>query len=167
MTQPQIIAALQADADLYASVDSALQALKEAINAKNAGAAAAYEALYNNVVAGIRADKGPSSAELPAFGIKLPKPRTPRTAAQKALSAARRQQTKAARGILGKKQRQAITLAGQPGLVMVSPTGQPLPGAVQAPIAPANTAPAQEPQTAAPAAEAPTPATSPTLPATK
>ena len=47
-----------------------------------------------------------------------------------------RLQTRKVRGTMGPKQRAAITTAGTPGLLVVDPTGKPIPGAGRAPVAP-------------------------------
>ena len=162
MTQPQVIAALQAKDALFGSVQTADTAKEQAIESMENGRADA-KTFIADVVAGVRSDKGSNTPELRAFGIQSTVTvRKPRTAAQNAISAAKRAATRAARGIKGKAQRAAITLQGENGLALLSPTGAVLPGVVQAPVAPAVPTTAEPaPSEAAPPAST-SPATTPT-----
>jgi hypothetical protein len=58
------------------------------------------------------------------------------TSEQMALKAAKAKLTRTARGTKGSKQKLAVTAQGQPGLVLVSATGEPMPGVLSGPSAP-------------------------------
>ncbi len=74
--------------------------------------------------------------KLEDFGIPWKKTRKKRTAAEEAISAALRLQTRQVRGTMGKKQRAALTVAGKPGVLVVDPSGKPIGG--RPPIPPAK-----------------------------
>ena len=74
----------------------------------------------------------PPGADVTKLGAKPPKPRTAQTVAQKAVSNQKRNATRKARHIMGKKQRQAIT-APAPGS---PPTPDPTPIVPPPPILP-------------------------------
>jgi hypothetical protein len=84
---------------------------------------------------------GVGSPELADFGIIVKTKAKPSTET-KAVALAQRRQTVAVRGPTGKKQRAAITAQGKPGLVLVSPTGTPIPGPLAGPTPPGSGTPA-------------------------
>ncbi len=88
--------------------------------------------------AALKAQFGVRNPQLLDFGIGIPKPKVQRTAEEKAISAAKARQTRAAHGILGKNQRAALSVGGSPGLTLVSPTGEAAPGVVTRPVPPAD-----------------------------
>ncbi len=119
----------------------------------------AVKTFIEGLDAAIKAQLGIRSPLLADFGIGVPAAKTPRTAAQKAVSAALMKQTKEVRGIIGSKQRAAITVSGSPGLVVVGPDGAPLPVSVLPPkapgVAPGNTGSVTE-SSSTPSSTAPT-----------
>jgi hypothetical protein len=142
MTQVQILAQLGGYEDLYTAVATAKSALKVAEAALTA-ALPGIQTFIEGLVAAVKGVLGPRSPLLADFGIAVPTAKAPRTAAQKAVSAALMKQTKAVRGIIGAKQRAKITVSGTPGIVVVGPNGAPLPVSVLPPtppgVAPGNT----------------------------
>ena len=137
MTQPQIIAALQAKEAFFENVEASDAAKRQSVTDKDAGLSDA-PTLVDDIVAAVRADKGSTSSDLPAFGVEPPKPRKRPDTATAVVAQARRAATRKARGILGKNQRAKITVSGTPGVAVVNPDGQATP--VVAPIAAASTA---------------------------
>ncbi|MHB8417636.1 MAG: hypothetical protein ACYDCL_06145 [Myxococcales bacterium] len=142
MTQAQILSNLQAGDQSYAKVTAARLALTQALAAWKT-AEAALRTFVTEYVATLKAQFGAGNPILTDFGINPRKPAAKRTAAQKVISAALAAETKAARGSnKGRKQKQAITAQGTPGLVMVSPSGQPIAStAVQGPTPPGASEP--------------------------
>ena len=137
MTQVQIIAQIQAITALYTAVDDAKSALKQQEQARADGLPAA-RLFIEGLEAALKAQFGIRNPQLEDFGIGIPGAKTQRTAEQKAISAAKARQTREAHGIMGKKQRAAITVAGSPGVTLVSPTGQAMPGLTTKPTPPAD-----------------------------
>lgn len=84
----------------------------------------------------MKAQFGVDNLLLETFGIGVQKARAPRTPEQNVLAAVKGRRTRRVRGTKGPKQRAAITLVGEPGLVVVSPTGEVLPDLVKGPVAP-------------------------------
>ena len=136
-SQPALLAKLSAAAKLFTDVDDARSQVKQKLLAKEA-TLPAMRVLLEDLDAALKSKFGARSPLLADFGILPPKPKTPQTPAEKVLSAANAKRTRKIHGILGSKQRAALTLAGKPGLVVVSPTGEPMPGLAQEPIAPAG-----------------------------
>ena len=137
MTQAQILAQLASIKALFDAITAAKNTVTTAVAAKNAGSLAAKQFMAD-LKKSVEAQFGSSSAELPDFGIALPKPKAARTAAQKAASAAKAEQTRLARGTMGKAQKAAVTVTGAPGVVVVGPDGEPLVGVTKGgPTAPA------------------------------
>ncbi|MHB1844169.1 MAG: hypothetical protein ACYCWW_04960 [Deltaproteobacteria bacterium] len=137
MTAAQILAKLQAVDGSYASVNGARVTLATAMAAWKAQLPDA-RAFVSEYVAALKAEFGTKNPILQSFGLSPAKPKPPRTAAEKAVSAAMGSRTRTARGTKGPKQKAKITSEGRPGLVLVSPTGEPLEGNVPGPIAPAG-----------------------------
>ncbi|MHB1845700.1 MAG: hypothetical protein ACYCWW_12810 [Deltaproteobacteria bacterium] len=123
MQEAAISAKLSAIAKLFTDAMDAKSALAQKVSARKAGLADA-KSFVANLEETLKQLFGPKSPVLQSFGIALPKARTPRTAADKAISAARAAQTKGVRGTKGSRQKQDITVEGKPGLVVVSPTGE-------------------------------------------
>ena len=88
-------------------------------------------------IAALKARFGTRSPLLESFGINPARPKPPRTSAEKTVSAALGVRTRRVRGTKGAKQKAAITADGKPGLILVSPTGVPIEGAVPGPTPPA------------------------------
>ncbi|MHB8419871.1 MAG: hypothetical protein ACYDCL_17485 [Myxococcales bacterium] len=138
MTQAAILAKLAAIESLFDAVTSARNGLTVAVAVKNAGAQDAKQFMADLKKA-VEAQFGSRSPLLPDFGIALPKAKAARTTAEKAASAALGEQTRTVRGTKGKKQKAKVTVAGSPGVVVVGPDGQPLPGVTKGgPTAPAT-----------------------------
>jgi hypothetical protein len=100
------------------------------------------------LIAALKTTFGKNSPVLASFGIAAPKPRAPRAALEQAISTALAANTRAVRGTLTAKQRQAITATGKPGLTVLGPNGKPL--LTVAPVAPGS----REPQMVTVGAEA-------------
>lgn len=81
-------------------------------------AAKAFTKVFKTMV---KAYYGPQSDKLAAFGINVDKP-VETTAQQKLVTAAKRAQTRAVRGTMGKKQKAKLTVVGNPA-VLVPSTG--------------------------------------------
>jgi hypothetical protein len=140
MTAAQINAKLGAADTLYAAVVAARAALKTALAAWTAAEPGlrTFVAAYELALKGLF---GAGNPILASFGI-VQKARATPSAETKAKAVALRKQTLAVRGPTSKKARAAITTQGSPGLVLVSPTGQPIPGALAGPIPPGEGTPA-------------------------
>ncbi|MHB1844560.1 MAG: WS/DGAT domain-containing protein [Deltaproteobacteria bacterium] len=148
LTQGQLLAKLGAVGALFADITTAKNGVKVAVAAKNAALPAARQLLVDLEQA-LKQLYGSRSAVLPDYGINLPKPRAPRTAEEKALSAAQGKRTRGVRGTMTPKERAKITTAGKPGLVLVDPAGTLVPGVLTGPTPPGSATPSDA--TAAPA----------------
>ncbi len=135
MGQPAILTQLGGIKTLLTNVDATRKALTAAVAAKKAGTPDAMTFLANLETA-LKAQFGSRNPVLQDFGIALPKTKAKPTAEQQAISVAARRQTRQARGTKGKKQALEIVAQGKPGLVLVTATGQPVPGALAGPVAP-------------------------------
>jgi hypothetical protein len=118
----------------FPAADAARAALKQSQSDRTQKVAAA-QALVGQLKAYLIATWGKGSPQLASFGF-TPKARTSLTSEQKALKAAKAKLTRTARGTKGSKQKLAVTAQGQPGLVLVSATGEPMPGVLSGPSAP-------------------------------
>ncbi len=137
MTQAAILAKLASIQALFDNITAAKNSMTTAVAAKNAGAQAAKQFMADLKKA-VEGQFGSAGAQLPDFGIALPKPKATRTSAEKAASAGLATQTRAVRGTKGKAQKAEITVTGKPGVVIVGPTGVPLVGVTKgAPTPPA------------------------------
>ena len=150
MLQPAIMSMLATVLSLITNAETARTALAAAVAAKKAGMAQVLKDL-DNLEAALKAAFGSGAAQLQDFGIKPPKARKALTAEEKALSVAAAKGTKKVRGIIGKSQRAAITTQGKPGLVLVSPDGSLVPGALTGPTPPGSGTPVAVTVTPAPA----------------
>ena len=137
MLVPAIIAKLQGFLTLDLQVAQTYAAWKAAVAAREAALPEA-KAFIAAFIAVLRQEFGPGNPILPSFGIPLPKPRRQPTAEQKATAVALAKRTHGKRGPTGKRQRAAITVAGKPGMKLVDPQGNEIPGVTQGPIAPAG-----------------------------
>lgn len=157
MTQVAILAELAADLQIVQDVVVAHETLASKTAAKKAAmpGITAFLAAIEQV---LKNQFGPRDARLQDFGIKAPKSRKSLTAEQKTLAAATAKGTKKARGILGKRQRAAITQAGKPGLAMVDPKGGIVTGFVTGPTPPGSGTPVAVTGGSAPAAPESAPA---------
>jgi hypothetical protein len=140
MTAAQINAKLGQGDTLYAAVVAARTQLDTAMAAWKAAEPGlrAFVTAYIDVLKGIF---GAGNPILKTFGIVI-KARSKPSAETTAKAVALRKETHEVRGPTSKKQRAAITTQGTPGLVLVSPTGQPIPGALAGPIPPGQGTPA-------------------------
>jgi hypothetical protein len=105
-TPAQFAAKLQQAAVPLQAVPGARSALRTALNNRTAALPDAVT-LIDGFYA-LLPQYLPPGADVTKFGSKTKKPRTPQTAEQKAAANAKRTATRAARHIMGKKQRQAI-----------------------------------------------------------
>ncbi len=138
MTQAAILAKLAGIQGMFDAVTKAKNAAAAAVKAKDDGLQDARQFLADLRKA-IEAQFGSASPLLPDFGIPLPKPHKSPSAAEKATSTGLRMQTRKAHGIMGKKQRAAITVGGRPGVQLLGPDGKPMAGVetLGAPVPPA------------------------------
>src|ERR1700678_4038310 len=127
MLQPAILSQLAAVLALLTDTDAARAALANAVAAKKAGAAGTTTFL-SQLEAALKSTFGTGNPQLQDFGIAPPKAKKQLTVEQKALSVAAAKGTKKVRGIIGKNQRAAITTQGMPGLAVVDPQGNVVPG---------------------------------------
>jgi hypothetical protein len=160
MLVPAILAQLAAELALVTAADNARTALAAAVAARKAGAQATTKFL-DALESVLKMTFGSGGAQLQDFGIKPPKAKKVLTVEEKALAVAESKATKKARGIIGKNQRSAITTQGKPGLAVVDPQGNLVPGALTGPTPPGSgtpvdvTALAPAPAPATPAASSP------------
>jgi hypothetical protein len=140
MTAAQINAKLGTADTLYAAVANAKTALKAALAAWDA-AVPGLKAFIKSYEGALKGVFGADGVQLLDFGINPVKPPV-RSAEEKAVSAALAKRTRGTRGTLGKNQRESTTTQGKPGLVLVDPSGTPIPGGlVTGPTPPGATAP--------------------------
>jgi len=137
MTQAQILAKLAQIGGIDQAVAKARSALSSAVAAKRADMPAA-RAFLSDLDQTLRQNYGRLSPALSSFGISLPKPRKARTAQEKVVSSAQGKATRKVHGVMGSKQRAAITVEGKPGLVLVDAHGQPVAGALTGPTPPGS-----------------------------
>jgi hypothetical protein len=122
----------QSFVDLRSAV-VASQATTKAKVANERAQATSLLAVIDEYVAFVRATFGKQPDVLADFGLAPPKARTPRTAEQKAVAAAKRKATREARHTMGKKQRKVVKGAVNATLV-VTPAPVSPPTVVPAPI---------------------------------
>ncbi len=111
---------LQSWITVFKAVDSAKASYKNAVSARVAITTAA-KAYVKALKAVVKAYFGPQGTQLASFGIATDQP-VERTAQQKLVSAAKAKQTRAVRGTTSKKQKAALTVVGNPP-VLVPSTG--------------------------------------------
>ncbi|MHB8417872.1 MAG: hypothetical protein ACYDCL_07340 [Myxococcales bacterium] len=128
----------QADT-LYSAVKNAKSAWQKALAAWEA-AEPDIRTFADEYTLALKSLFGKSNPILAEFGIKPYAPKKP-TVETKAKSLAKRKGTLSVRGPTGKVQRSQITTEGQPGLLFVSATGEPVPGALGGPVPPGAAAP--------------------------
>jgi hypothetical protein len=143
MTKAQVLAQLSQILGVLTDVSTAKAAYEAALAARK-GAMVSDKTFYANLVMALKQLIGANPSQLAAFGILPPKQKAKPTATQMAIAKAKAKATRALRGTKGKKQRQEITLHGQPTLTVLGPDGQPLPtadttgpGSIPAPVVPA------------------------------
>jgi hypothetical protein len=143
LTPAQATTQLQAIVQSFADVDAARASLKAKLEAVRAGAPA-RRVFLDAFVSCVKAAFGTSPDVLADFGLKPNKARTPQTAEQKAAAAAKRKATRAARHVMGSKQRKAVkgTVTG----IVVTPVVAPQP---VTPVSTGSTAPPPNGGTAA------------------
>jgi hypothetical protein len=129
------------------AVDQARAALQVALDADEAAAPSLLD-IISEYTKFIRSTFGTAADALADFDLKPPKARAPRTAAQKAVSAAKAEATRKARGTTSAKQKKAVKGNVTAQLVVTPVTTVPSP----APVTPA----APEPAAPAPATPAKT-----------
>jgi hypothetical protein len=140
MLQPAILSQLAADLALLTDAENARNALAVAVAAKKAGAAGTTLFL-SQLEKALETAFGSGNPQLQDFGIAPPKTKKQLTVEQKALSVAAAKGTKKVRGIIGKNQRAQITTQGKPGLAVVDPQGNVVPGALTGPTPPGSGTP--------------------------
>jgi len=98
---------LQSYVDLRSAVIASQAATKTKVAAERAQTPPLL-AVIDELVAFVKVTFGNQPDALADFGLAPPKARTPRTAEQKAVAAAKSKATRAARGTLGKVQKEAV-----------------------------------------------------------
>ncbi len=141
MTAAQIDAQLQAYiGTIEATAAAKQQYLASLVTRRNEQVEARN--FYLQVKRAVVACFGPQGAELADFGLTPAKAVTPKTAAEHAITEAKKQLTRKARGTMSKKQKAAINPGiGTPAAV-ISPDGalQPIPAKVSDGVVPGSTA---------------------------
>src|SRR5579859_1326060 len=99
-----LTALLQSFVDNREAVEASKAATKAKVQAE-AAQAPSQRALIHALEATVRSNFGNSADVLADFGLAPLKARTPRTAEEKAVSAAKNEATRKARGTMGKKQK--------------------------------------------------------------
>jgi hypothetical protein len=133
-----VLNAFQAFITARAAIVAAQANVHDLVAAEKAGLPA-LNALVTAFIAFVRAQLGPNAGALADFGVPGRKTPAPRTAEQKAVTAAKRKATRAARGTMGPKAKQAVH-----GDITAQLVVTPAAGNAPAPVAPA-TAPAPAP----------------------
>jgi hypothetical protein len=145
-TVDAVVNEFQAFIDNRAAIVAARTAVRNKVAAERAGMAA-LDALLQAFIAFIRNTLGPTAEALADFGIPLRKQPVPKTAEQKAVAAARRKATRAARGTKGPKAKLAVhgDITAQLVVTPASDAGAPTAPA-PAPAAAPDGTPAQAPK---------------------
>ncbi len=139
MTQAQLLAQLGTLVTLAGNVTDTKAPWTAAVAAWKA-ALPGGEEFVSELITALKSTLGKNSPLLASFGIATPKPKAARTAVAKAVSSALSKNTRVVRGTKGPKARLEVTTAGKPGLVVVSPSGEPL--LTVGPVAPGSSEPA-------------------------
>jgi len=134
-TPAQIATVFSAAGTAVAAVAPVKAQLQQLITSQGTALKTANQ-LYIALKKYVEALYGKGSPELAAFGFSTALPRQP-SSETKALAKAKAKLTRQARGTLGKRQKQAVTANGSPGLVLVGANGQAIPGITQGPTPPA------------------------------
>jgi hypothetical protein len=127
LTNAKLRALLAAHLKLFQDVEDAAAALQSKLEAR-AAAWPTIQSSIGNLSMAFRNYLGPENPLLADFSVKHKKPRRQQTALERVASLAQWHGTRKVRGTMGKKQRQAITAEGKPGVIIVDPTGKPMPG---------------------------------------
>jgi hypothetical protein len=143
-TVDEVVSAMQAFIDHRTAVDTTRAAAQVAFDAEEA-AAPALLVLIAGFTKFVRSMFGTTADALADFDLEPPKVPVPRTAEQKAISAAKAKATRTARGTTSAKQKKSVK--GNVTAVLV--------------VTPATPAPAPAPVTEAPAPVSPAPTTAP------
>ncbi len=152
MTVTAALGQLQTFVNNRAATVAAQATAKAKVAAENAQAPALL-VLIRAFEAFVRLTVGTDAAALGGFGLAPPKARVPMTAEAKAVAAAKRRATRAARGTTSKKQKQSVK-GNVTATLVVTPAAAPTPAPAEAPVA-------QPAAAATAAAPTPTPATPP------
>ncbi len=139
---------LQNFVDQRDAVETSRAAAQAKLDAERA-LATSSNAVINAFIALVRGMFGKSADVLADFGLSPPKARAPQTAEQKAVAAAKRKATRAARNTMGKNQKKSVKGAVKASLVVT-----PLPVSTPTASTPTASAAAPAPQPAAPVAPA-------------
>jgi hypothetical protein len=146
-TVDSLTATLQGFADQRTAVETTRAALASKVQGVRAQAPSS-SALLASLDKYLRGTFGSSADTLADFGLAPPKARTPLTAEQKAVAAAKRAATRVARGTKGSVQKKEVK-GNVTAKLVVTPAGGSAPAA--APPAPAVTAPVASTPAASPA----------------
>jgi len=123
-TQPALLQALKQVVDLYGAVADAKTQYQQQLNMLRQ-ALPEVQKLYLNLGGALRVQFGKGHPLLSEFGVR-PGIRKPRNSQTAVLASAKSRMTRSARHTMGSRQRQSITVAGEPTLVILGPDGQPL-----------------------------------------
>jgi hypothetical protein len=118
LTQAAIAAKLQGPIANSKAVTAAYKAFQAAVAVRRAETIES-RGFYKQLKAALKVYYGPQAAELASFGIPTDKA-IQRTAQQQTVAVAKRRQTRAVRGTKGKKQKAALTVAGNPPIYIAS-----------------------------------------------
>jgi hypothetical protein len=145
-TVAEVTSDMQSFVTYRTNVETARAALQVALDADGA-ATPSLLALIGEYTKFVRTTFGTAADALGDFDLAPPKARAPRTAEQKAVSAAKAKATREARGTTSAKQKKAIkgNVTAQLVVTPAAPAAAPAPVAA-APAAPASPAPAAAPK---------------------
>jgi hypothetical protein len=131
----QVAARLQAFHDKLDAPDQLRRALRAAVNAREEAAQTEWR-FYDDLSSVVVQHLGDGEA-LEQFGLPLPKEPARPSSETLAIANSKRQATRKARGIMGRRQREAITTAPQPTLTIhglptaSQPSAQPVPSSTK------------------------------------
>ena len=118
LAKAEIISKLRAYIALYVAVAQAKASYTSAVASRTA-AEATLHAFYNSLVIALNQALGGNTNLLLTLGIAPPKARKAASSATKAIANEKRKQTRQARGIMSKKQRQAISATPTPQVQVI------------------------------------------------
>ncbi len=142
LTQGQIVQKLQGFVATIGKVPQTKAAWRAAVAAKNAEHPVA-KALLAQLTTMLKQTLGDMDAQLPDFGIEPPKPRAKPSVEKAAVAVGKRRGTRQVRGTKGRKQAEAITTTGTPGLALMGADGAVVPGALTGPTLPGAAEPSE------------------------
>ena len=124
LTGADVAARLRAFLDLLEAPDKAFALYRAAVANRRAGSNAGWQ-FFEDLASVVTQQFGDQEAH-ERFGIPLPKAPTPPSTETLVLANDQRQKTRKARGIMGRRQREAITTAGTHHVVILDASGAPV-----------------------------------------